>query len=66
MHGVDGPSAASLRVLLEIDIVTIIKLLTVNGRRAVAIMAPVNPIPHLTFFSDSSDKGVGGVALDGR
>jgi hypothetical protein len=53
-------SSIRMTSILDIDIVTIIRLLTVNGGREVAIRAHVNSTPDLTFYSDSSDRGVGG------
>jgi hypothetical protein len=46
--------------MLEIDIKTILRLLSTNGGRAVAIRPPTFANPHTTFYSDSSDHGVGG------
>jgi hypothetical protein len=46
--------------MLKTDIKTILRLLTANGGRAVAIRPPTFANPHTTFYSDSSDHGVGG------
>ena len=46
--------------MLQIDITSVLKLVTENGGREVAIQAPDTSRAAVTFYSDSSDKGVGG------
>jgi hypothetical protein len=53
-------SNITMNSLLEIDVKTIIRLMTDNGGKEVAIRTPVTSAPDRTFYSDSSNKGVGG------